>query len=111
LRFRFVQKLLMVFKKESYILKRKENGFVGQDHNSRDYQNKKYVHRMLIQYLKGKVGDQLITILAAAKYNVMMWMRLKRQEILDLIIKWIYQAFIFIPINIKCKRHIIKMDS
>jgi len=34
-------------------------------------------------------------------YNMRKWMRLKRQEILNLIFRWIYQALILSPGNIQ----------
>jgi hypothetical protein len=56
---------------------------------------------MLRNYLKGTAGDQINTLLAAAAYNMKKWMRLKREEILNLIFRWIYQALILPPVNIQ----------
>lgn len=62
----------------------------------------KHDHRMLRNYLKGKAGDQINTLLAAAAYNMMKWMKLKRQEILFFVFRWYYQA-IFLPmVKIQC---------
>lgn len=61
----------------------------------------KYDHRMIRNYLSGTVGDQINTLLAATAYNMRKWMRLKRQEILNLIFRWIYQALILSPVNIQ----------
>ena len=52
-------------------------------------------------YLSGTTGDQINTLLAATAYNMRKWMRLKRQEILNLIFRWIYQALILSPVNIQ----------
>jgi transposase, IS5 family len=60
----------------------------------------KHDHRMLRNYLKGTAGDQINTLLAASAYNMMKWMRLKRQEILFFLFRWYYQEFIFAPVNI-----------
>ena len=62
----------------------------------------KHDHRMLRNYLKGTAGDQINTLLAASAYNMMKWMRLKRQEILFFLFRVYYQAFIFIPVNSSC---------
>jgi IS5 family transposase len=61
----------------------------------------KYDHRMIRNYLSGTAGDKINTLLAAAAYNMRKWMRLKRQEIFNLIFRWIYQAFILSPVNIQ----------
>ena len=57
-------------------------------------------HRMIRNYLKGTAGDQINTLLAAAAYNMMKWMRMKRQEIFIFIFRMYSQAFIFVPANI-----------
>jgi len=59
---------------------------------------------MIRNYLSGTAGDQANTLLAAAAYNMKKWMRLKQQEILNLIFGWIYQRLILVPINIQCYR-------
>ena len=59
----------------------------------------KHDHRMLRNYLKGTAGDKINTLLAASAYNMMKWMRLKRQELLFFLFRWYYQAFIFAPVN------------
>lgn len=61
----------------------------------------KHDHRMMRNYLSGSAGDQ---ILAAAAYNMKKWMRLKRQEIFDLIFRWIYQTLYW-------DRHISKANE
>ena len=61
----------------------------------------KHDHRMLRNYLKGTAGDQINTLLAAAAYNMKKWMRFKKEEILNLIFRWIYQAIILSPVNIQ----------
>jgi IS5 family transposase len=89
-------------KRESYYLKKKREercrsraGIEGL------ISHLKHDHRMLKNYLKGTAGDQTNTLLAAAAYNMMKWMRLKRQEILNLIFRWIYQTLILVPVNIQ----------
>ena len=91
-----------VLKKESYYLKKKREercrsraGIEGL------ISHLKHDHRMLRNYLSGIAGDQTNTLLAAAAYNMKKWMRLKRQEILNLIFRWIYQALILSPVNIQ----------
>jgi IS5 family transposase len=61
----------------------------------------KYDHRMRRNYLKGVSGDKINTILAAAAYNMMKWMRLKQQEIFDLIFGWYFRTIILVPVNIQ----------
>ena len=61
----------------------------------------KHDHRMLRNYLKGTAGDKINTLLAATAYNMMKWMRLKRQEIFILISRCYLQVFILSPVNIK----------
>jgi IS5 family transposase len=61
----------------------------------------KYDHRMLRNYLKGTAGDAINTLLAASAYNMMKWMRIKREEILFFIFRWYYQAIFFAPVNIQ----------
>jgi hypothetical protein len=56
---------------------------------------------MLRNYLSGSAGDQINTILAAAAYNMKKWMRLKRQEILDIIFRWFLRTKIMVSANIK----------
>jgi hypothetical protein len=56
---------------------------------------------MLRNYLSGTAGDQTNTLLAVAAYNMKKWMRLKQQEILNLIFRWIYQTLILAPVNIQ----------
>jgi hypothetical protein len=56
---------------------------------------------MIRNYLSGTAGDKINTLLAAAAYNMRKWMRLKRQEILNLIFCWFYQRLILVPVNIQ----------
>jgi hypothetical protein len=39
-----------------------------------------------MNYISATAGDQTNTLLAAAAYNMKKWMRLKQQELLDLIL-------------------------
>ena len=55
----------------------------------------------LRNYLSGTAGDQINTLLAAAAYNMKKWMRLKQQEILNLILRWIFQRLILARVNIQ----------
>jgi transposase, IS5 family len=59
----------------------------------------KYDHRMRRNYLKGVSGDKINTILAAAAYNMMKWMRLKQQEIFDFIFWLLYQPEFLVPVS------------
>ena len=61
----------------------------------------KHDHRMIRNYLNGTVGDQINTLLAAAAYYMKKWMRLKQQEILNLILRWICKGLILAPVNIQ----------
>jgi transposase, IS5 family len=61
----------------------------------------KYDHRMIRNYLSGTAGDKINTLLAATAYNMRKWMRFKKEEILDLIFRWIYQTLILPPVNIQ----------
>jgi len=61
----------------------------------------KHDHRMLRNYLKGMAGDKINTLLAASAYNMMKWMRLKRQEVLFFLFRLYYQAMFFSPVNIQ----------
>ncbi len=63
----------------------------------------KYDHRMRRNYLKGVSGDKINTILAAAAYNMMKWMRLKQQEIFDFIFWLFYRPYILIPEKISSR--------
>jgi hypothetical protein len=48
-------------------------------------------------YLKGVSGDKINTVLAAAAYNMMKWMRLKQQEIFDFIFWLFYRLYFLVP--------------
>jgi hypothetical protein len=52
-------------------------------------------------YLSGTAGDKINTLLAATAYNMRKWMRLKKEEILNLILRWILQTLILGPVNIQ----------
>jgi len=89
-------------KRESYYLKKKREdrcrsraGIEGL------ISHLKHDHRMLRNYLKGTAGDQINTLLAASAYNMMKWMRIKREEILCFIFRWYLQATILSPVNIQ----------
>jgi IS5 family transposase len=91
-----------VLKKESYYLKKKREercrsraGIEGL------ISHLKHDHRMIRNYLSGTAGDQINTLLAAAAYNMKKLMRLKQLEILNLILRWIFQGFILAPVNIQ----------
>jgi IS5 family transposase len=91
-----------VLKRESYYLKKKREercrsraGIEGL------ISHLKHDHRMLRNYLSGTAGDQINTLLAAAAYNMRKWMRLKREEIADLIFCLFSRAYILVPVNIR----------
>ena len=85
-------------KRESYYLKKKREercrsraGIEGQiSHMKQD-------PRMMRNYLRGVAGDQINTLLAATAYNMKKWMRLKREEILSLILRWIFHLAAILP--------------
>jgi hypothetical protein len=56
---------------------------------------------MIRNYLSGTAGDKNNKLLAATAYNMRKWMRLKKEEIFNLIFPWIYQALILSPANIQ----------
>jgi len=79
-------------KKESYYLKKKREercrsraGIEGL------ISHLKHDHRMLRNYLSGTAGDKINTLLAAAAYNMKKWMRLKREDLLNFVLRWIFQ--------------------
>jgi IS5 family transposase len=91
-----------MLKRESYYLKKKREercrsraGIEGL------ISHLKHDHRMIRNYLSGTAGDQTNTLLAAAAYNMKKWMRLKQQEILNLILRWFLQRLIIAPVNIQ----------
>jgi transposase, IS5 family len=91
-----------ILKRESYYLKKKREercrsraGIEGL------ISHLKHDHRMIRNYLSGTAGDQTNTLLAAAAYNMKKWMRLKQQEILNLILRWFFQRLILAPVNIQ----------
>jgi IS5 family transposase len=64
----------------------------------------KHDHRMLRNYLSGSAGDQINTLLAATVYNMRKLMRLKKEEILNLIF-WLFIATpILVQRNIQSSR-------
>jgi IS5 family transposase len=87
-----------ILKKESKYLKKQREarcrsraGIEGLiSHLKNDY-------RMRRNYLKGVSGDRINTILAAAAYNMMKWMRLKQQEIFDFIFWLLFQPYFLVP--------------
>jgi IS5 family transposase len=94
-----------VLKGESYYLKKKREercrsraGVEGL------ISHLKHDHRMIKNYLSGSAGDKNNTLLAAAVYNKKKWMRLKKEEIVNLILRWIFQEFILAPVNIQRTR-------
>jgi IS5 family transposase len=66
----------------------------------------KHDHRMLRNYLSGSAGDQINTLLAAAAYNMKKWMRLKQEEILNLIFWLFCRRLITAPVNIQSWRNL-----
>jgi IS5 family transposase len=91
-----------MLKKESYYLKKKREercrsraGIEGL------ISHLKHDHRMLRNYLSGTAGDQINTLMAAAAYNMKKWMRLKKEEMINLIFSLFLRRYIFIPVNIR----------
>ena len=91
-----------VLKRESYYLKKKREercrsraGIEGL------ISHLKHDHGMLRNYLSGAESDQINTLLAAAAYNMKKWMRLKREEITNLIFCLFLRSYILVPVNIK----------
>jgi transposase, IS5 family len=66
----------------------------------------KHDHRMLRNYLSGSAGDQTNTLLAAAAYNMKKWMRLRREEMIDLIFCLFSRTPLLVMANIKIWRSI-----
>ncbi len=65
----------------------------------------KHDHRMLRNYLSGSAGDKINTLLAAAAYNMRKWMRLKREEMMNLIF-WLFSRILILdPVNIQSWRN------
>jgi IS5 family transposase len=62
-------------------------------------------HRMRRNYLKGTNGDKINTLLAAAAYNMVKWMRLKQQEIFDPVFWSLFRQGYFIPVKIQLWRN------
>jgi transposase, IS5 family len=65
----------------------------------------KHDHRMLRNYLSGSAGDQINTLLAAAVYNMKKWMRLTREEMLNLIFCLFFRRLIIPQVNISSWRN------
>lgn len=89
-------------KRESYYLKKKREercrsraGIEGL------ISHLKHDHRMKRNYLKGTAGDKINTFLAAAAYNMMKWMRIKRKEFFDFIFRWYFQNVLLLKVNIQ----------
>jgi transposase, IS5 family len=92
-------------KKESYYLKKqREARCLSRAGIEALISHQKHGHRMLRYYLNGTVGDNINTLLAAAAYNMMKWMRLKQQEIFDFIFGRYYQTIILVQVNIACRK-------
>jgi IS5 family transposase len=70
----------------------------------------KHDHRMLRNYLKGTAGNKINTLLAASAYNMMKWMRMKREEFLFFLFRWIYQQKFFVPVNIQISGSLKKVN-
>jgi IS5 family transposase len=66
----------------------------------------KHDHRMMRNYLSGSAGDQINTLLAAAAYNMKKWMRLRREEMTDLIFCLFSRTPLLVMANIKIWRSI-----
>lgn len=89
-----------ILKKESrYLKKKREERCRSRAGIEALISHLKYDHRMIRNYLKGTAGDQTNTLLAAAAYNMKKWMRIKQQEILNLIFRWIYKTPILAFVN------------
>jgi hypothetical protein len=54
---------------------------------------------MIRNFLSWSEGDIINTLLAATAYNMRKWMRLRREEILNLILCWFFQDMIWIPVK------------
>ena len=87
-----------VLKKESYYMKKQREARCRSRAGIEGLiSHLKYDHRMRRNYLKGVSGDKINTILAAAAYNMMKWMRWKQQEIFDLIFWLLFQPYFLVP--------------
>jgi IS5 family transposase len=64
----------------------------------------KHDHRMIRNYLSGSAGDKINTLLAATAYNMKKWMRLKKEEMLNLIFCLFFQGLILSLTNIRTWR-------
>src|SRR4030042_2172284 len=94
-----------MLKKESYYLKKqREARCRSRAGKEALISHLKYDHRMRRNYLKGVSGDKINTMLAAAAYNMMKWMRLKQQEIFDFIFGWYFRTMIQVPVNISSRK-------
>jgi IS5 family transposase len=79
-------------KKESYYLKKKrEERCLSRAGIKGLISHLKHDHRMLRNYLSGIAGDKINILLAAAAYNMRKWMRLKQEELLNFVLRWIFQ--------------------
>jgi transposase, IS5 family len=94
-----------ILKKESYYLKKQREARCRSRAGIEALiSHLKYDHRMRRNYLKGVSGDKINTILAAAAYNMMKWMRLKQQEIFNFIFGWYFQTIILVPVDISPRK-------
>jgi IS5 family transposase len=90
-----------VLKKESYYMKKQREARCRSRAGIEGLiSHLKYDHRMRRNYLKGVSGDKINTILAAAAYNMMKWMRWKQQEIFDFIFWLFFQPYFLVPARI-----------
>jgi hypothetical protein len=90
-----------MLKGESYYVKKKrEERCRSRAGTEGPISHLKYNHRMIRNCLSGTAGDKINTLLVATAYNMRKCMRLKSQEILNLIFRWIYQALILPTVNI-----------
>jgi|GEM_PF-1631419 len=60
-------------------------------------------HRMIRNYMKGTLGDQINTLMATAAYNMMKLMRMKLQEFFIFIFRSYLQEFNFVAVNIAAR--------
>ena len=59
----------------------------------------KHDHRLLRNYLKGTAGDKINTLLTASAYNMMKWMRMRREKYFVFVLQWFLSTPILVPVN------------
>lgn len=80
-------------KRESYYLKRKREELLRLKAVIEGLiSHLKHYHRMLRNYLSGTAGNKINTLLAAAAYNMKKLMRLRREELLNFVLRWFFQV-------------------